>query len=99
MTARKAPAKKAAAKKAPTRRRGPGLPVDPPQLSPEERVSELEGKVATLEVTVGQLVSVIQQAIMAQMQQAVANNPEAQQALLAQFAAAAAQNQMNGMPQ
>lgn len=88
MTARKAPAKKAAARKAPAKRPAKAAPrpaapeTGPPstparELTVEERLAVLEQKMAQIEPEHVAMRQVIEQAILAQMQQQLATNPNA----------------------
>ena len=97
MTARKTPAaRKAPAKKAPARNRParpridaqPG-PTSTPggQLSPEERLTVLEQNYAQLRAEHDAVKSVIERAILAQIQQQLATNPDAQAALVSSLLA------------
>lgn len=104
MTARKTPAaRKAPAKKAPARNRParpridaqPG-PTSTPEreLSPEERLTVLETNYAQLRAEHDAIRKIIEQAILAQIQQQLATNPDAQQALMQSLLGAT-----NGTPQ
>lgn len=88
--ARKAPAKKAAPRKRPVPRvdAQPG-PTSTPggQLSPEERLTVLEQNYAQLRAEHDAVKSVIERAILAQIQQQLATNPDAQAALVSSLLA------------
>lgn len=79
MTARKPPARKQPTKAAPRKRPSPTAPVAPPapELSPEDRIALLEQNYAVLRAEHDAIKRVIEQAILAQIQQQLATNPQA----------------------
>ena len=100
MTARKTPAKKAPAKRparsAPRPLNAQPGPTSTPErdLSPEERLTVLETNYAQLRAEHDAIRKIIEQAILAQIQQQLATNPNAQQALMQSLLGAT-----NGTPQ
>lgn len=83
MTARKPPAKATARKRA---ARSRPLSVTPaPEPTVEERLALLEANYAQLRPEHDQIKAIVHQAILAQVQQHLATNPDAQQALIQQL--------------
>lgn len=87
MTARKPPARKAPAKAAPRRKPSPlslsATPAGEPTV--EERLSLLEQNYAQLRAEHDQIKAIIHQAIITQVQQHIATDAGAQQALIQQL--------------